>query len=205
AYGIARRKIPVRANILIALIAMGLTYAAMIGGNLIQTVLPAKVANSLGASLLVVVGMSIYWESQVRLIWTRIRKRFQLPRRSNDLARTANFVRGNIQSEENRSSHAASKQEREFSRIFSNQRLGLRETLFLGISLSLNAIAGGLGASLSGYQPWMTAVAVGIFSYLTIYLGQRLAGTYVSKYLGTLTQKASGLLLVGIGIYEFFF
>ena len=81
----------------------------------------------------------------------------------------------------------------------------LRETLLLGISLSLNAIAGGVGASLSGYDATLTATSIGIFSYITIALGQNLSRKYFSKLLGTLSQQVAGLMLVAIGIYELFF
>ncbi len=84
------------------------------------------------------------------------------------------------------------------------QAVGVRETLVLGLSLALNAMAGGLGASLSGHNPVITSLAVGIFSYITIATGQAIAGTYLSKRLGALAPKVSGLLLVAIGIYELF-
>jgi putative Mn2+ efflux pump MntP len=73
------------------------------------------------------------------------------------------------------------------------------------LSLSLNAVAGGFGASLSGYKPLFTSGAIGVFSYLTIAAGQQLAGTYFSKWLGGLAHRVAGLVLIGVGMYELFF
>lgn len=60
-------------------------------------------------------------------------------------------------------------------------------------------------ASLSKYNRVITSVAIGVFSYLTIDIGQRVSRTYLSKTLGILSQKAAGLLLILIGVYEVFF
>lgn len=81
----------------------------------------------------------------------------------------------------------------------------LSETILLGISLSLNAIAGGLGASLSGYNPIATSFAIGLFSFITVALGQKLPRKIFRKSLGKLSQQISGLLLIVIGIYEIVF
>lgn len=69
----------------------------------------------------------------------------------------------------------------DFKRI---SRVSFQETLVLSISLALNPIAGGLGASLSGYNPLLLSLATGIFSYGTIEAEQRLAGSYLSKRFG---------------------
>ncbi len=189
AYGIAKRRISNGSNFVIALLAIGLTYAAMAFGKILVLIMPSRVANLVGALVIVLVGIWIYWEAPLSRLLQRYYNRL--------LHRWRSFA----ESLSGQSSPGITPLPQSSPPV-KLQRVNLRETLVLGVSLTLNAMAGGLGASLSGHNPITTSLAVGVFSYITIDLGQALAGTYLSKRLGALAPKAAGLMLVAIGIYE---
>ncbi|GEM_PF-367331 len=197
AYGITQRRIANGSNLLIALMAVGLTYAAMAFGRVLVMILPAWVANWVGAIVIALVGVWIYWEAPFRRLGRRfyvwLRERLHQKPRSRTLPASPPPT-----------ASTAQRRSRQGSPPASLQPIGCKETLILGLSLALNAMAGGLGASLSGHNPVITSIAVGVFSYLTIAIGQAIAGTYLSKHLGALAPKLAGLLLIAIGIYEIF-
>ncbi len=218
AYGLRRRYIPSLSNFVIAVISAGLTLFAMLIGKWLERVLPVRVANGVGALIIIGVGIWVCWESVIlpSYLWTY--KFLQ------QVKRKKKYKRKGKQGMTLRPSHQSLVQEHFQSKVHltnfekNNNIISdkatcladpypvqLRETLLLGISLSLNAIAGGVGASLSGYDATLTATAIGIFSYITIALGQNLSRKYFSKLLGTLSQQVAGLILIAIGIYELFF
>ena len=57
AYGIQKTRIPIRSNVTIALISMGVTYAAMIAGDNITAFIPIQTADILGGLLLCGIGI----------------------------------------------------------------------------------------------------------------------------------------------------
>lgn len=202
AYGMARNRISGFSNFLIALFSAILTFVAMMFGKWVEHILPASFANELGAIVIVGVGIWVYWESAVDRFLFLVRswlmgflasltKFSNLPPVGQKTYTHHTVTRGNIGLETYRRQHSRS--------------ISFKETLILGVSLALNAMAGGFGASLSNYDPVITSVAIGVFSYLTIDIGQRVSGKVISKSLGSLSQKAAGLLLILIGVYELFF
>lgn len=195
AYGLAQRLISPISNFVVALMAVGLTYAAMVIGAALSTIIPASVANALGAGVIVLIGIWLIWEVPLQRIGSQVSRWMwhQFSRRWGSRNRSI-------------SKRDALPQRRESAADLNRSlsRIGVSETLILGVSLALNAMAGGVGASLSGYDPVLLSLATGIFSYGTIEAGQRLAGSYLSKRFGILAQPLAGIVLIGIGIYEFF-
>ncbi len=192
AYGLARRIISPLSNLIIALMAVGLTYASMVIGATLSNFIPASTANNLGAAIIVGIGGWLIWEAQIQQFWQQAR-RWVL----DQALRRGSFT-GAMPVQAVFNQNSATNLKRPICRI------SLGETLILGISLALNAMAGGVGASLSGYNPLLLSLATGIFSYGTIEAGQRLSGSYLSKRFGNLAQPLAGVVLLGIGIYEFF-
>ena len=84
------------------------------------------------------------------------------------------------------------------------KRLTFTQTVVLGGSLSLNAMAGGLGAALSGQSLNQIALTIGIASFATIALGQTIGKRLNARTVG-ISGTAAGLILIGIGVYELFY
>ena len=80
----------------------------------------------------------------------------------------------------------------------------LKEAALLGIALSLNNIAGGIGGGMAGLNPELTALLAMIISYICFAIGVPFGRSYFAKYLGNYASRLAGVILIGIGIYEFF-
>jgi putative Mn2+ efflux pump MntP len=83
--------------------------------------------------------------------------------------------------------------------------IDLREGAVLGLALTLNNIANGIGAGMIGLNiVWLT-LCVFIISIVTIWLGIKVGDHYGRRIFGKVTGFAAGALLVFIGIYEIIF
>lgn len=204
AYGLKRTYITPSANLLIALLAAELTFLAMAFGQWLSQVLSASMANDLGASLILGVGFWVSFESSLQPLCWRCSRWFW----QSCLHRLLHFLHPTGRPAQDSKRFEGTPPEHSLSRAQSRQQpraTSLQETLVLGFSLALNAIASGFGASLSGYNALLTSLAIGSFSYLTIEIGQSVSQSYFSPTLGPLAQKAAGFMLIAIGLYEFFF
>ncbi len=203
AYGLRRRYISVRSNALIALLAVVLTLISMEFGLWIAQRISVQTANSLGALILISIGIWVFFETAIESVWGFIYQ-WLWKHLIQMLARLFPLF---IQIWFNRQHRRADLLRRQCPGDPRQQPrfISLKETLILGLSLSLNAMAGGFGASLSGYRPLFVSVTIGGVSYITIDVGQKVSKTYMSQWLGPIAQKLAGLLLILIGIYEIFF
>ncbi len=204
AYGLRREactlpncgRILPRSNLAIAVLSICLTFLSMKFGQWIEPILPARIANILGAGVIVIVGVWVFFEREIQRILSMFRHWFD------------RYFQPKI-SKKTPVDRIAVKQKRSIiSKVLAIEQPGgisTRETIVLGFSLSLNAMAGGFGAGLAGHNPISTSIAVGAFSYLTIAVGQNVASTYAGRWLGSISQKIAGLLLMAIGIYELVF
>ena len=204
AYGLKRTHITPTANLLIALLAAELTFLAMAFGQWVSQVLSAQVANALGAGLILSVGLWVYFEAFLQPLCLLCGRWFWQCYRSL----LAHFLFKAVQVHSDSKRLGSVLSAHRDSRQFSNKQpraTSVQETLVLGVSLALNAVASGFGASLSGYNAVLTALAIGSVSYLTIEIGQSVSKSYFSQTLGNLAQKGAGLMLIVIGLYELFF
>ena len=83
-----------------------------------------------------------------------------------------------------------------------NNVITWNESFLLGFILSLNNGAMGLGAGLTGINPYAATLSIGIFSFICLslgaYYGHKLNKFSFSRY----TEFISGILLIVIGLYE---
>jgi len=79
-----------------------------------------------------------------------------------------------------------------------------KESVSLGLALSLNGFAMGFGAGVSGVSPIMAAISVGLFSMVTVAIGERIGHQIARTWLGKYSNAVGGLLLIAIGFYEIF-
>ncbi|HVJ48480.1 sporulation membrane protein YtaF [Desulfitobacterium sp.] len=88
--------------------------------------------------------------------------------------------------------------------IDANGFISAKESMALGLTLSLNCIATGVGAGLTGMSPLSVALFVFFFSMVTISAGYWTGWRTASNRLERWAQGVSGVLLIVIGIYEIF-
>lgn len=82
--------------------------------------------------------------------------------------------------------------------------LTLEEVLILSLTLSLNNISAGLSASLAGLTLVPAAVSTLVCSVLFLSSGNRLGGNPLLQLAGRATDPLSGILLIGLGLVQFF-
>lgn len=76
------------------------------------------------------------------------------------------------------------------------------EAVLLGVALSLDAFGAGIGASLMGYSPWVTAVSIGVMSSLFLYLGLISAGTLTRFSWVNRLVFLPALVLISVGLWK---
>lgn len=82
--------------------------------------------------------------------------------------------------------------------------LKLAEVLALSLTLSLNNVSAGLSASLAGLTLLPAAVSTLVCSVLFLSSGNRLGGNPLLQLAGCATDPLSGILLIGLGLVQFF-
>lgn len=85
-----------------------------------------------------------------------------------------------------------------------NGFISSKEAMILGLTLSFNCIATGVGAGLTGMDFLSTGVSVFIFSMITISVGYLIGWKTASDRFEHWSQLISGAALCIIGIYELF-
>ncbi|EFM11421.1 protein of unknown function DUF204 [Paenibacillus curdlanolyticus YK9] len=82
------------------------------------------------------------------------------------------------------------------------QRVSWLESISLGSALSINCMASSLGAGASGVSPYLTALSVGVFSFVMIDIGSRMGIRFARSWLGKYSELIGCVLLIAIGCYE---
>ncbi|MDR3541797.1 MAG: hypothetical protein P4L69_12640 [Desulfosporosinus sp.] len=83
-----------------------------------------------------------------------------------------------------------------------NGLISTKEAMVLGLTLSFNCIATGVGAGLTGIDPISSGIAVFIFSMVSISEGYMIGWKTASDRFEHLSRVISGAVLILIGIYE---
>lgn len=186
-YGVQKIRIPFLSNFFIALLSGIITVFAVSTGHLLSHYI--SIANALGAIMIVAVGVWIVVHkpsSNNNLITAvPVMKIYTVP------IKPLNYI---VEITKNPS----------FADLDANGFISTKEAMALGLTLSFNCIATGIGAGLTGLAPIPVAVSVFLFSMVTISLGYWTGWRTASNRLEQWSQAFSGILLILIGIYELF-
>ena len=188
AYGVRRINIPFNSNLLIAFITTTGTFLSMVAGNQIGSLMDPSYANALGALMIGGTG-----------VWVLI------------LAFFKGEVDGSQQPQE------ATLSDKSFFRkvltILDNPVLAdtdfsghidMKEGFFLALALTLNNLTTGAGAGLLRLDVALMVVFTAILSILTIWFAIAFGQYFSVRLLGRFAGQISGLILIALGIYEYF-
>lgn len=174
-YGLRGVHVRMLQNLFISLIALLGTCLSVGFGGLLVPLLPSAVSRWAGSLILIVLG--IYYIAKWSL---------------------------------NSLSDRASKNltESKTSALISTERprscLTATEVLLLSFTLSANNLGIGLSASIAGLTLAPAATATCICSILFLYLGNQLGRSRVMRLIGGLSDPLSGILLISLGLIQFF-
>lgn len=186
-YGVQKIRIPFLSNFSIALLSGIVTFISVLSGHLLSQFM--IVANLLGALMIVAIG-----------VWVMVHKSTtdnSLPlaipvMKTYSIAiKPLSYI---VQITKNPSS----------ADLDANGFISIKEAMALGLTLSFNCIATGVGAGLTGLAPLPLSISVFFFSMVTISAGYWTGRKTASDRLEHLSQVLSGALLILIGIYELF-
>lgn len=174
AYGIRKIQFGCLSNLIIAGVTAAGTFLSMTIGTGIERVLPGAVANAAGSLMLVGIGLWILGS------WFREGERRR--KRENRLGRVM------------RDPESA---DRDHSGIIT-----ARESLPLALALTVNNFGLGVGASITGLAPAAATAGAFVCSLLAIAAGSRLGAGRLAGRTGRYATMISGLLILGMGVYE---
>ena len=178
AYGVKRIKVPPLSNLIIAVIAFIFGCVSVFTGSWIGRFLNDTTANTIGAILIIGVGL-----------WMMRPKKLQFILERNPLrSETSLIIKILHEPEVADSDHSA--------------LISWQESILLGVALSLNVCTNGISAGLWRLNAIYTALCMAIFSYITIAFGIILGLRYGSRWLGNKATFAAGILLILIGIRQ---
>jgi putative sporulation protein YtaF len=175
-FGARSTKVPLLSNLLIALLSLAATYLAMSAGIYLSHLISPSWGNLIGGLVVVFIGA---WGLR-----SSLKKRRKLV---SDAELGEQMTRMAERSDKD-----------------GNHIISWGESISLGFALSVNCMASGLAAGVSGVSPLFSALSVGIFSLLTVDIGVRLGSQIAKSWFGKYSELMGCLLLIVIGFYEIF-
>ena len=192
AYGIRGTCIPFASNLIIALISGTGTLLSMLAGISLYHILRPAVATFVGGLTMIGIG-----------VWVIVQATGQL-RKAKSSTEQLQDARKVISQHIMFSNILKFLDDPFFLDKVCSTHIHIRETVLLGVALTLNNLVNGVAAGLLGLSISLVTFFVVIFSIIAIWAG-RSAGRSSYRWIGKVTGPVSGLLLVSIGIYEIFF
>lgn len=180
AYGIKKINVGITANLLIALVTSAGTFLSMLIGAYIAKFLPHYIANSLGAAVIIILGVYFVVQSIIKLINNTKSKELAL-KNIHDMIEYA-----------------------EKSDLDNSGDISMKEALFVAFGLTFNNLGTGVAASITGISIQFTVVSTFILSVITIIFGQAVGSHVLGKFFGKYAPLFSGILLIILGVIEFF-
>jgi len=176
AYGMRKIKIPFLASTVIAFMGFLLTLIGGLFGQVIALWIPSMVCNIIGMVILVVIGL---WVMLQPFLSHKQLKKETSPGLIKEILKNP-----------------------EAADINQSQSVDFKESIILGIALSINNLGGGFDAGITHINIWETSLFSGAFSFICIgvcsLLGRKIAG----ERLGRNASWIAGLILIIIGLHQ---
>ena len=176
-YGIRQIRIRFWQNSVISLITLAGTCLSVGLGHRLAAYLPEVIGNSAGSLILVILGLYYI----VRWMAARLKKQ--------DADAALSLTDG---------------EKLPALQMVSAQSLRPGELFSLSLTLSLNNLSAGLSASIAGMPLFPAAVSTLACSVLFLYAGNRLGRHSLLQLAGEAADPISGILLIGLGLLQFF-
>lgn len=177
AYGMKDIKVDYKANILIALITSIGTFISMGLGTITKRFLPAELLSIIGCLVLIILGIFMIMNSLKN-------------KKENDEEKELSYTDILVKP------HKADKDESGY--------IDLKESVTLGLALSLNNFGLGIGASASGINIYLTSIITFLFSIVCMWSGVGFGKRCLSQNLRQYADLISGVIIVFLGLYELF-
>ncbi|GLX69650.1 manganese efflux pump [Paenibacillus glycanilyticus] len=175
-FGSRSTKVPFFSNLVIALLSIIATYTSMSAGLFVSHLISSSWGNIIGGFTIIVMGA------------IGLRSVKFITKSESESVQSEHPTKPDLLA-------AASDKDKDHN-------ISWLEAITLGLALSVNCIATGLGAGASGVSPLYTAISVGLFSLLTVDIGIRFGNKLSRTWFGKYSDVFGCLLLILIGLYE---
>lgn len=202
AYGVRRVKIPLLSLLVISLASATCMGIAMMAGHLIAQVLSPAIAKTLGASLLVLVGLWVIkqtWSQGSQTDFSEKKDPVKLSEQESEGDQEIASIRIPIMGLVVQIIKEPHKADLDNSGVISKG-----EALLLGIALAMDALGAGVGAAMAGFKPLLTPLIVGVVKFTLVSLGLYLGRHLSASRLGHRLAILSGWFLVFIGLSQIY-
>jgi len=169
-YGLVGLRIGIGANLVIAFICFVFSEAGTLFGKWIGTILPGSLPDFVGVVLLLLLGLRI-----LLLVVPRER----IAKALGDADKGGNSP------------------DREGSHEVGTARIGMLESVLLGVALSANALANAVGAGILSLSPTAISLTAATGSLLTVAIGVELGLRAMHLRFGQFSLKRMGTLVSG--------
>jgi len=190
-YGARQIKVPILSLLIISLISVAAISISMLGGQVLLTMIPVRLAHQLGGVLLLVIGLWVLYQA----------------RRTEPQSESGNDINGDTRIYKIRIRplglviqvlREPAKADLDSSGVISPQ-----EALLLGTALAVDAFLAGFAVSMLGFSIGLTALVVGLGHFLLTYLGILAGHTLQASRLGRRLTALPGCILIMLGIIKF--
>ena len=214
AYGVKKLRIDLLSNLLIAFVSALGTILSMSVGTVISRYLPDPVANLLGSGVLIALGLMGLWDTLERERKRQRQKvrRVQMSRSMVAAGSAAHFEEMSL-TEQPEPRRASSDEQLSYETFLEHPEqvdrdrsghIDVKESIALAFGLTINNLGSGVGAGISGLSIALTAALTFLFSVASVISGYFLGDRLSARMTGVWAGIASGLMVVGVGIYEYF-
>ncbi len=190
-YGTRGINIPFDSNLLIAVITGTGTFVSMAIGNGIGNVINPNSANAMGA---LVIGCTGVW-----VLIQEVSRRDEEESDAPELLQKTNFSNQSFFRKMLTILDHPFLADTDFS-----GHISVKEGFPLALALTLNNLTNGIGAGLLGLNKALTIASVVILSIVTIWFGIQFGRYSGVHWFGRFSGCISGLILIILGIYEYF-
>ncbi len=188
AFGARGIRVPLGSNLLIALVTAAGTLVSLLSGRLLSLAATPARAHVLGSAAIMLLGAwMIVREAVCRMAGDR-------PRALAGLFQ--------VDGVETLSTLLSVLDDPVIGLMSVTGVLGLRESVLIGIALTLNNVAVGLGAGIAGSSPVLLAATLVAFSMAGLSLGMRAGRRLMPAWLREVSGPLAGTLLVLSGVRE---
>jgi len=207
-YGIRRISLPLFSNLIVAIVSTAGTIISMCMGDLVAKYIPLHVANIIGSSIIAGTGAWVILQS-----WVSPNDASTTRSASMQISASASLKNENLPSRAKKILELHIKSLGIFIQILRepwtadmdfSRKIEGKEALLLAFALTINNLASGFGGGIVGINIPFTATMVFVFSLITLAYSVKFGHQYLSRWLGKWASIIAGLILIAIGIYEFF-
>lgn len=203
AFGMRKIRLPFISNLIIAVMTSLGTYISMKAGEYVFTLMPTVLANYLSSGIMIAAGGWVMFQSRAKPDENNGKREKEYEVAARDSVDVTHRTVISVRIKSLGLLIYILREPATVDRDYSGS-IDFKEAFLLGLALTLNNLAGGIGGGMAGLNPELTATLTLITSLIFFVTGMRVGHNYFSNWIGERASQMAGLVLIAIGVYELF-